>query len=177
MQRLVDAAWRLIFRLAFGPRRTLLRWSGIGRGGVVVAIRSDDAVLVVRHSYRRRLDFPGGGIDRGETPEACAHRELREEIGVDVPPGALRSLGVVRRDFGGSNARNHLFEWRVERLPDVRVDNRELIWAGALRVGAASRADLDLPVRWYLRRHAADLPCARDDGARCRGADGPARSA
>ncbi len=32
--------------------------------------------------------FPGGAVDPGESPQACAVRELAEEAGVDLGPGA-----------------------------------------------------------------------------------------
>jgi predicted NUDIX family NTP pyrophosphohydrolase len=53
--------------------------------------------------WRRRDDgawtIPTGEIGDGETPEAAARREFREEIGVD-PAGTLRPLGAIRQRAG-----------------------------------------------------------------------------
>jgi 8-oxo-dGTP diphosphatase len=49
-------------------------------------------VLLVRrgHAPSRGLwSVPGGRIERGETPEQAAAREVREETGLDVRVGAL----------------------------------------------------------------------------------------
>lgn len=46
--------------------------------------REDGRMLVVRTSYRRGWVFPGGMLDRGETPAEAAVREVREEVGLDV---------------------------------------------------------------------------------------------
>ncbi len=55
-----------------------------------------DRVLLVRRANppdRGLWGFPGGRIEAGETTEACATRELREETGVDAE--AVRVLTVV----------------------------------------------------------------------------------
>ena len=152
-----DRVWQWLFKFGFRPRQWVRRRLGLARGGAFVAIRDDQDVLVVRHSYRPGVDLLGGGLEPRETPLQAAVRELREETGAAVDPAAVTYLGVARRGFRGAQDRDHVLEWRVDRLPMLRVDNRELVWAGPLAESGAARKDLQIPVRWYLRRHAPDL--------------------
>jgi 8-oxo-dGTP pyrophosphatase MutT (NUDIX family) len=80
--------------------------------GVVV---TDGALLLLGRFARRSLwDVPKGIAEPGEDFAAAAARELREETGLEVPPGALRGLGVHRYLSGKDLA---LFLWRVEAMP------------------------------------------------------------
>ena len=60
------------------------------------AIVQEDAILLIRHQHhadeRTYWVIPGGGIEDGETPEACIAREMKEETNLDVEIGRL--LGV-----------------------------------------------------------------------------------
>jgi len=63
-----------------------------GRVRVVTAIlRDGDRVLLCHRSAARRWypdvwDLPGGHVEDGEDPKASLVRELREELGITVPP-------------------------------------------------------------------------------------------
>src|SRR5690349_9705025 len=53
-------------------------------GAMAIVERDDGAVLLVRHSYRRKWGVPGGLLKRGEHPDVALRREVKEEVGVDV---------------------------------------------------------------------------------------------
>lgn len=50
--------------------------------------------------YHGLLEFPGGGIEPGETPlEACV-REVEEEVGIVINPADHHFFGNFSRDLG-----------------------------------------------------------------------------
>lgn len=55
-------------------------------GGAVVAPVTDDGRIIMVEQFRKPIEktiieLPAGKLDRGEKPELCAARELREETG------------------------------------------------------------------------------------------------
>jgi len=55
--------------------------------GVAIIITKDDKVLLMKRKGphgQGTWSTPGGHLDFGETPEGCAAREAKEEVGLDV---------------------------------------------------------------------------------------------
>jgi 8-oxo-dGTP diphosphatase len=150
----LDAAWRaglwVVYRVllalwfVFRPR---------GRG-VFVAVWQGGRVLAIRNSYRDWLALPGGGIGRGESPETAARRELAEEVGVAVAPGALRLVAEIPSTFEWRRDRCSFFEIELAGPIEPRVDRREVVWADFVAPEAALADHLAPPVRAYLEARA-----------------------
>lgn len=56
---------------------------------------SEDKILILRRSashphFPHHLDFPGGEVERGETPVIAVQREIFEETGMKLPTELVR---------------------------------------------------------------------------------------
>ena len=145
-----DAAWRLAFRLGFPLARTWWRLRRPQHAGALVAIYVGRALLLVRSSYRDAWNFPGGTVRPDETPEAAAHRELAEEIGLAACP--LFPAGEASGVWDGRRDRVYFFEGRLDQPPELRFDNREIVGARLVSLSEFGSMALTGPVVAYLRR-------------------------
>jgi 8-oxo-dGTP pyrophosphatase MutT (NUDIX family) len=138
----------LVYRIGFPLALTWWRVRRPRHQGALVAVYVGDALLMVRSSYRTAWNFPGGSIHRGETPEAAARRELAEEIGVVA--SSLMSRGSACGIWEGRNDQVHFFELRLHSLPELQLDNREIIAAELVLPGALQGMEMTGPVAAFL---------------------------
>lgn len=62
----------------------------------LVVARRGGSRLLVFNRYRQYWELAGGVIDPGETPRACAARELLEESGISCAAHELRFVGAMK---------------------------------------------------------------------------------
>ena len=146
MQEQADWVYRLAYRLAYPVARRW--WRLYGRHhGVSIAVWLGDTVLAVHHSYKPGLRLPGGGVAWREDHHKAAVRELREEIGVTLDLAQLTLVASGPTPFGFF----HLYEARVEAMPELVIDRREITEARFVRPTLLYEMGFRNRVSAYLR--------------------------
>lgn len=98
-------------------------------GVIVVPIDESDRILLVRqfrHGVRMWMrELPRGSREEGETPEACAARELKEEIGYEL----LESwpLGRLANDSAQLRSMPFIIAARVKPAGSAEPESTEAI--------------------------------------------------
>jgi len=81
-------------------------------GASAVVPVTDGGTVILIHQFRHAIggylyEVPAGTLSPGESPEACAQREVEEETG--YRPGRLVRLGAIVTAPGFSDEQIHLF--------------------------------------------------------------------
>jgi ADP-ribose pyrophosphatase len=99
-------------------------------GSVAVLALQDDGRIVLVRQYRYPVDqavweLPAGRLDEGETPEAAAQRELREEIGQRARD--LRKIAFFYTTPGFCDEAMHVFRATGLEASPAKGDEDERI--------------------------------------------------
>lgn len=113
----------------------------VGRVAVAVAVILEEGRILIAHRFPHAhlpdlWEFPGGKIHPGEAPEACAVREVEEELGIRI-----EILGLLLK--------------RPYDYADRRVD---LAFFVARRVSGIPRPLGCQEVRWVTPTELVDYP-------------------
>lgn len=81
---------------------------------VAVLRYGDEFLLATRQSHQHqggKLEFVGGKIEEGETPQVALVREVGEELGLDISTNIMTKLGRICHDYVDKSV--HLFVHQI----------------------------------------------------------------
>lgn len=103
--------------------------------GARTVLFDENKVLMLRHTYVPGWQFPGGGVDPGETMEAAARREMFEETGYQLS-GEVSLFGIYHNVQATNRDHVALYVAREAANAKPFVANREIAEIGWFDVQA-----------------------------------------
>lgn len=100
-----------------------------------LVVRGDnEAILLIKHTYRPLWFLPGGGIERGETAAEAAAREAWEEGGTrsEAEPSFVGLYLNLVRGRSDHIALYRIDQWRQEVVPSMEIAQAEFFAPDAL---------------------------------------------
>ena len=106
-------------------------------------IRKGDKVLVgqrpVGHSLAGQWEFPGGKIEKNESPERALARELNEELGIEAEIGMLMLAST--HSYGETSIVILFYEVQFWKGEPKAVHHMDLQWIDPAELGRLSIPD------------------------------------
>lgn len=111
-------------------------------------IERNNLVLAAQRSVTMSLplkwEFPGGKIRAGETPAACLHRELAEELGVQID--ILRAMPPATHHYPDFTVTLHPFVCVLAGGELRKNEHAALRWLSPKELPTLDWAEADLPI-------------------------------
>lgn len=118
---------------------------------VAVALADGDGrVLLQQRAPDRAMaglwEFPGGKVEEGETPETALVREIEEELGVTLDPGAIMPACFASAPLGDRHMILLLYLCRAWRGEPAPLDAAALRWASTAEMRSLPMPPADAPL-------------------------------
>jgi len=118
-------------------------------------VDADGRVLLARRPPGKPLagmwEFPGGKVERGETPEAALIRELEEELGIRIAGKCLAPLSFASHSYDAFHLLMPLYVCRTWEGEIEALQGQELAWVRAGKLAQYAMPPADEPLKAVLR--------------------------
>lgn len=122
---------------------------------VACALLDDDnRILIAQRPEGKNMaglwEFPGGKLEKGESPEAALIRELREELGVNTKEACLAPLSFASFSYQDFHLFMPLYVCRRWEGPIVPTEHQAVKWVRANKLRDYPMPPADEPLIAHL---------------------------
>ncbi len=123
--------------------------------GVIIYNDKNEILLVQSHKWSGKWIIPGGAVEWGETTQACAIREVKEETNLDIEKLELFDVqeSIFPKEF--YQERHFIFFDYIAKLVDNDkkiILNEELQEYKWIRIEDALKLDLNSDTKEFIQR-------------------------
>lgn len=117
-------------------------------------VDADGRVLIAQRPEGKQMaglwEFPGGKIERGETPEQALVRELKEELGIETKTACLAPLTFASHSYENFDLLMPLYVCRRFWGTPQPLEHAALKWVRARQLHEYPMPEADLPLIAHL---------------------------
>lgn len=121
----------------------------------VALIDRDNRVLIAQRPEGKTMaglwEFPGGKVEAGETPEIALHRELQEELDIDVCMSCLAPFNFASHSYAAFHLIMPLYICRTWDGVVSPREGQQIAWVPALQLSRYPMPPADEPLIPWLR--------------------------
>lgn len=121
----------------------------------VALVDDDNRVLIAQRPEGKSMaglwEFPGGKVEKGETPEVALIRELKEELAIDVTEACLAPFTFASHCYENFHLLMPLYVCRRWNGIPRPTEGQTLKWVRAARLGDYDMPPADVPLIAMLR--------------------------
>ena len=121
----------------------------------VALFDTDGRVLIAQRPEGKSMaglwEFPGGKVEKRETPEAALIRELREELAVDTVESCLAPFTFASHAYDDFHLLMPLYVCRKWEGRVTPMENQQIKWVMPMRLGDYPMPPADKPLIAMLR--------------------------
>lgn len=115
----------------------------------------DGRVLICQRPEGKSLaglwEFPGGKVEKGETPEQCLIRELHEELGITVAQACLAPFVFASHTYETFHLLMPLYLLRRWEGQVTAKEHKAMAWVKPDKLSDYDMPPADLPLVAWLR--------------------------
>ena len=116
----------------------------------VALFDTDGRVLIAQRPEGKSMaglwEFPGGKVERRETPEAALIRELKEELAVDTVESCLAPFTFASHAYDDFHLLMPLYVCRKWEGRVTPMENQQIKWVMPMRLGDYPMPPADKPL-------------------------------